>query len=221
MWVFYNKNCLISKLRGSVLNVTSRYDEQSLQFLVLSNTATIRSMTPQPRDISLTLSSLDQLLVSTDLEVFPSKGVDDVAHDYLFDEADKIILTQPLRLTVFLPAKEIHPQTEAQISTILQRFFAYQEDRSRKDLSRTLWQGKFSFVVATLFVSASLGIAAVLRSLAFDPFWHQALLGGLTIAAWVAFWQPIEILLYDWRPVRHDVLVYRKLSEMEVRVVAR
>ena len=41
---------------------------------------------------------------------------------------------------------------------------------------------------------------------------------SLIIAGWVAMWRPLEIFLYDWWPIRRQVKLYRRLSEMPVRV---
>ena len=41
---------------------------------------------------------------------------------------------------------------------------------------------------------------------------------SLVIGGWVAMWRPIEIFLYDWWPIRHDAMLFDRLSRMTVRV---
>jgi CBS domain-containing protein len=43
---------------------------------------------------------------------------------------------------------------------------------------------------------------------------------GLLIVGWVAMWRPLEIFVYDWRPIRRRCQVFAKLSEMPVIVRA-
>jgi hypothetical protein len=41
---------------------------------------------------------------------------------------------------------------------------------------------------------------------------------GLYIVGWVAMWRPLEIFLYDWRPIRHRMRLFAKLSQVPVIV---
>jgi hypothetical protein len=38
------------------------------------------------------------------------------------------------------------------------------------------------------------------------------------ILGWVAMWRPLQIVLYDWWPIRHRALVFDKLAKMPVEV---
>ncbi len=42
---------------------------------------------------------------------------------------------------------------------------------------------------------------------------------SFVIFAWVALWRPIEVLLYDWYPIKRDINLYRRLEESNVQVV--
>jgi hypothetical protein len=44
---------------------------------------------------------------------------------------------------------------------------------------------------------------------------------SLVIGGWVAMWRPMELLPYDWRPVRINQRLFQRLSRMDVRVIAR
>ena len=39
---------------------------------------------------------------------------------------------------------------------------------------------------------------------------------GLYIVGWVAMWRPLEIFLYDWRPIRRRQRLFAKLAEIPV-----
>jgi hypothetical protein len=41
---------------------------------------------------------------------------------------------------------------------------------------------------------------------------------GLYIVGWVAMWRPLEIFLYDWRPIWHRYRLFAKLSRIPVVV---
>jgi hypothetical protein len=44
---------------------------------------------------------------------------------------------------------------------------------------------------------------------------------SLTIAGWVAMWQPMEIFLYQWWPLRRRGRIFEKMSRMKVEVRKR
>jgi hypothetical protein len=43
---------------------------------------------------------------------------------------------------------------------------------------------------------------------------------GLYIVGWVAMWRPLEIFLYDWRPIWRRGRLFAKLSQIPVIVRA-
>jgi len=40
----------------------------------------------------------------------------------------------------------------------------------------------------------------------------------LVILAWVAFWRPAELLLYEWHPHKQQAALFGRLSGMAVEV---
>ena len=64
-----------------------------------------------------------------------------------------------------------------------------------------------------LAVCGSLGLIAI----RFVPGPLGSLLNeGLLIIGWVANWKPIEIFLYDWRPMHHQREILGSLARMEI-----
>ena len=43
---------------------------------------------------------------------------------------------------------------------------------------------------------------------------------GLLILGWVAMWRPLQIILYDWWPIRRYARLYSNLATMPVKLVA-
>ena len=43
---------------------------------------------------------------------------------------------------------------------------------------------------------------------------------GLVIGGWVAMWRPIEILLYDWWPLRREIALRERLKDLTVELLA-
>jgi hypothetical protein len=55
-----------------------------------------------------------------------------------------------------------------------------------------------------------------------DSSWRSVrVLGeGLVIGGWVAMWRPIEILLYDWWPLRREIALRERLRDLTVELQA-
>jgi hypothetical protein len=41
---------------------------------------------------------------------------------------------------------------------------------------------------------------------------------SLTILGWVVNWRPLEIFLYEWRPIRRDAKLFRRLAAARIKV---
>jgi hypothetical protein len=59
---------------------------------------------------------------------------------------------------------------------------------------------------------------AQLVALVFTGSVGAALREGLLIAGWVVIWRPVELLLYDWIPVRRERRVMQRLLAMPIDV---
>lgn len=178
-------------------------------------------MSKKAVEITIVLSTLDQLLTTSDPITFPAKGLDEDAHTYIYGEANTKILRQPVSLTVLLPTKEIKSDTQHLVQTILHQFFVYQEGQANRELSRKFREGRLSLVISFSFILICFSIAYVLHQINVDSVLRDLIVSALTIASWVALWQPVQIFLYDWWPIRRDRKVYKRLSQMDIKVVGR
>jgi len=41
---------------------------------------------------------------------------------------------------------------------------------------------------------------------------------GLLIIGWVANWRPVSILLYEWRPIRKEIDILKRLSNLTIEI---
>jgi hypothetical protein len=101
----------------------------------------------------------------------------------------------------------------------IHNYFAYRLHESQRRLRLFFRDGRIALFIGLAFLFACI----VLRELAF-AFGRGALeeiaAEGLLIVDWVAMWRPLEIFLYDWRPIRRRCQVFAKLSEIPVIVRA-
>ena len=99
----------------------------------------------------------------------------------------------------------------------MHHYFAYRARLAQNDLRQLLRQGRTSLFIGLGFLGLCLGAGRMLASLWNSPL-SAVLQEGAVIGGWVAMWRPLEILLYDWWPVRRSRLIYEKLASAPVIV---
>ena len=86
-----------------------------------------------------------------------------------------------------------------------------------------------------LYAESKLGLESLLMSIVFLGLLVSLTLliikllpeGGLSltfreiliILGWVALWRPADLLLYEWRPFKREVNLFRKLGQCKVEIV--
>ena len=74
-----------------------------------------------------------------------------------------------------------------------------------------------SLMVGLVFLFACIGVRQLVLAIG-QGLSAQIVDEGLYIVGWVAMWRPLEIFLYDWRPVRHRQRLFAKLADIPVLV---
>ena len=172
---------------------------------------------PEPAaTIEIRLSTLQQLFNSLDPSPFHERDLDQDAEDYIVDSTDEIPLQKPVTLIIHLPPDQI-PGDRFDLARAIHNYFAYRLAESRRRLRFFFRDGRISLVVGVAFLFACIA----LRQLAFalgPGTGSEIVAEGLLITGWVAMWRPLEIFLYDWRPLRRRCRLLAKLCEIPVVV---
>ncbi|HTY77625.1 MAG TPA: hypothetical protein VMI34_07395 [Candidatus Bathyarchaeia archaeon] len=175
---------------------------------------------PQPDStIEIRLGRLQQLFNSLDPSPFHERDLDQDAEDYLVDSADEHPLKKPLTLIIHMPAEQLVPDAEPDVVQAIHNYFAYRMAETERRLRLFFRDGRIALVTGLLFLFACI----LLRQLALAVgrgVIAQIADEGLYIVGWVAMWRPLEIFLYDWRPIRHRHRLFAKLSRIPVVVRA-
>jgi hypothetical protein len=167
--------------------------------------------------IEIRLSSLQQLFNSFDPSPFHDKELDKEAEDYIVGSADEYPLARPLRLVMLLPAERMAPEDPAIVRQAVANYFTYRGHEAARRLRFQLREGRISLAIGLLFLLA----CVLIRQLAIGiegTTLSQIVAEGFLILGWVAMWRPLQISLYDWWPIRHQVRLYAKLVAMPVEI---
>lgn len=168
--------------------------------------------------VELRLSSLRQLFNSLDPAPFHEKDLDADAEAYIVESVREFPLDQKMKLVIHLPRSEL--ATSVNLAASIHHHFLLRAQELRRELSYQLHQGRITLGIAVVFLFACLLLRQAVYSLDESTLTH-VLSEGLLITGWVAMWRPIDILLYEWWPIRRRCRVAEKLVVMPVELRPR
>jgi hypothetical protein len=163
--------------------------------------------------VELRLSNLRQLFNSLDPAPFHEKDLDPDAEAYIVESVREFPLDQKMRLVVHLPRAELPASVD--LAASIHHHFVLRRDELRRELSYQLGQGRITLGIAVVFLFACLLLRQLVRSFG-DGALLDVLGEGLLITGWVAMWRPLDILLYEWWPIRKRCRIAEKLIAMPV-----
>lgn len=168
--------------------------------------------------IELKINQLQQLFSSHDPSPFRERDLDDDAVEYIMESLKEIKFLDPVKLLIHLPEEEIKETTQLETAAAIHNFFSYEEALAQKKMKSLFNQGQLFLGIGLLFLIVCIYSSYHILNNAESVLMH--ILGeGLNIIGWVAMWKPVEILLYDWRPLNKSRKNYQKLTMMEVELV--
>jgi hypothetical protein len=124
-------------------------------------------------------------------------------------------ISQPIEIKIF--GEAYSPELEARIGEAVRRYCAVKVEFAREKLRGTVRAGREALWLGLIFLGVCLLLSSVITATQLLPSFFKQLFGeGLNIAGWVGLWRPIELLLYETWPIRHEI---RVLESMETRKI--
>lgn len=169
-------------------------------------------------EIILELNDVDQLLIAPGSLFYGKRILNTDAEERIIEEAETVSSRYPIYLKIYLRKHEMSRKDE--IATAIHQHFCYRRKKSERQLKKVLrlgWRSLFiSIVIFGVLVSLTIAILKLFPEGRLSLTFREILI----ILGWVALWRPADILLYDWRPFKREVNLYRRIEQCEVEVVA-
>lgn len=177
---------------------------------------TTQSPEIRSESIDIRLTRADQLFAQLDPSPLVERDLDDAVEEFLVDSAlDKPPETR-LTIRVHLQAPDSAADPAA-LAAAIGNYFGFMRDREGGRIRELLREGRRSLGAGLLFLALCTALGQSAYALVGAPA-GAFLREGLLIIGWVANWRPIEIFLYDWRPMRRKQKVYARLAEAQVEL---
>lgn len=168
--------------------------------------------------LQISLRAPQQLFNSLDPSPFYDKDLDPDAEEFLVGWAEELPRKRPLHLVLHFETLPEDGGDRQWIADAIHNYFSGRAREARHRRQRLLRKGRVSLAIGVLFLLSCLFLVHWLLRLEPDSLWARALRESLAIAGWVAMWQPLQIYLYDWWPIREREALYRRMSEMSIEV---
>lgn len=169
--------------------------------------------------IDVRLRDLSQLFNLMDPSPFHERALDPDAEEFIVSSAKELPSEVVPSLVVFVDQLDRSPEDVAIVARAIRAHFARRAEMKRRELRQLLRLGRISLAIGLAFLAVSLVGGELVTQWMDARSFAFVLRESLVIGGWVAMWRPMEILLYDWWPVRGDQRLFDRLSRMEVRIV--
>lgn len=167
--------------------------------------------------IEMRLRTVMQIFNSLDPSPFHEKDLDPDAEAYIAEIVQDFPLAQPMKIVIHLPCQEAECEEAKTLEPAIQNHFSYLEASAARELRLKFRQGRMSLAIGIAFLLV-MGVISTLISPYTQHGFAAWVAGGLLIVSWVAMWEPVNIFLYLWWPIRRKQRIYEKISRMQVEV---
>lgn len=167
--------------------------------------------------IEVRVREIQQIFDLRDPAPFRERDLNEDFVKYIVSSARDFSISVPLRLVIYVEAKESSTLTRTEITQAIYSYFSYEIELQQRDLRDFLKRSQFFLVIGMLVLMScivlsqtpmlkeSSGLLSVLRE-------------GVIIFGWVSMWKPIESILFDWYPLYEKLRFYKKFLKTEIDV---
>lgn len=169
--------------------------------------------------IKVHIGELNQLFNAMDPAPFRERDLDPNAEAFIVESAEEMDEDRPLGLVVHLDRESGTPEAATVLRDAVHEFFDNRARAIQLRLRRLFRNGRRSLAIGLVCVAVTV-VAGDLIQTMFEGWRFAGVVSeSLLIGGWVAMWRPLEVFLYEWWPIKAEARLYRRLSEMPVRMV--
>lgn len=156
--------------------------------------------------VDVRIARIEQLFDNRDPAPFRERDLDPDLVEYLLAAGEDLAPHAAFRLVFWLEQACLPGEIEA----AFRGHFEYELDRLERRRRRQRRTGLLALLLGGGLIIALLALAQLVARIDAGPV-GSAVKEGLVISSWVVMWRPVEILIYDWIPVRRERRVMQRL----------
>jgi hypothetical protein len=162
--------------------------------------------------IDVRLASVERLFDNRDPAPFRERDLDPSLVEYLIDSCHDMA-TRPFRIVFWLE----QTSQPAGVEAAVRAHFAYDLVRLDRDRGIQRRIGWIALSIASVAIVALIGVSNLIAELVTGTL-GAGLKEALLISGWVLMWRPVELLIYDSIPWRHERNAVRRILNTPIQV---
>jgi hypothetical protein len=163
--------------------------------------------------IDVKIDTFAQLFDHHDPAPFRERDLDPAFAEYLRDAGEDLVGQAPFRVVFWLD----NPGEPGEVRQAFRAHFEDLLERSRRTRRRHRRTGFVALLFAVLLIVTLLSLSQFIATIV-PGLLGTGLKESLVISSWVVMWRPIDILVYEWIPVRYERKVVSALLEASIEV---
>ena len=167
-------------------------------------------------EIILQIADINELLRLPG-SVYRKRTLKTDAEEFIVEEAETFPGKTDISFKVRLALSEAKHKDE--IGSAIHRHFCYRKEQSQKEYKRIFQYGWRILIIAFALLAVIFSVTEITFHLLPDNKLVLFIRESFIIFGWVALWRPLELLLYDWYPVKTKIKLYYRLEYSSVQVV--
>lgn len=167
--------------------------------------------------IEVRVRDIQQIFDQRDPAPFRERDLNEDFVKYIVSSARDFSLGVPLKLIIYVEAKDSLALTKSEITQAIYSYFSYEIELQQRDLRDFLKRAQLFLVIGMLVLMTCIVISqsALLKE---SSGLLSVLREGVIIFGWVSMWKPIESMLFDWYPLYEKLRFYKKFLKTEIDV---
>lgn len=172
---------------------------------------------PGSEVIEVRVSDLQQMFHAIDPSPYRDRELDPGVEEFIVTQAADLPGALSIGLLVYVD-RPPSAEDAADLTSGIHKFFSRRAATARRELRELLRRGRVNLVIGLAFLTVLGALARVLAATTDGNGLAGIARESLLIGGWVAMWRPMEMLLYDWWPIRAQAKRYDRLAVMPVSI---
>lgn len=173
---------------------------------------------PLTAKFDIRVERMDQIFQTLDPSPFRERDLDLDAAAYIVGWARDQNRRVPIE--IHLNVQDLGPERDApeDVAAAIRCYFEDRAKGAEHDLRELFRFGRVDLAIGLLILILGLFGAEYLVVRFGERPLFSLIAESLIILGWVANWRPLEIFLYEWRPISRDAKLFRRLATARIKV---
>jgi hypothetical protein len=165
--------------------------------------------------IHIRIRTVDDILRHFDYRYLNESRINLELEEYIFKE----VKCYPLNKRIFLVVHMCSggSNNNSMINEVVHSHFGSKVKEAELFLKHELSQWRINMFIGMLFLILCLILVEILESFSYI-YVFNIVKESLLIIGWVALWEPLTFILFGWQPIKKDILYYKKLCNIIVKI---